>query len=203
MRLKLYHAPRSPFAVKVRILIHEVGLKHRVALVPIDPWTDEGLRAINPLCKVPTLLLENGHALYDSRVICEYLDVLAGGGLVPPSGPHRWQALAQQALADGLAEAVIRRFVERQTPANERSLTVIARQEAAVAAALDALEANATEARLRAAGTITIGEVAATAALAYLDRRSPEIVWRDGRASLAAWYATISKRPATVAAALA
>lgn len=192
--MRLFHAPRSPFAIKVRIAVHELGMADTVELVTIDPWTDEGLRRRNPLCKVPTLTLPEGGALYDSRVICEYLDG-GRGKLFPAIGPARWEALRHQAIGDGLAEAVIRRFVERLGPSNERSDAVARRQEAAVAAALDALEKEASS----LAEEPTIGEVAIAAALVYLSFRSPELAWRQGRPGLAAWFDRLAARPSILA----
>ncbi len=191
---KLLHAPRSPFAIKVRIAIHELGLSDAIELVAVDPWTDESLRSRNPLCKVPTLILANGGAIYDSRVICEYLD---GGAakIIPPIAPARWEALRRQAIGDGLAEALIRRFVERLGPANERSDKVARRQEAAIASALDALETEAPS----LAQEPTIGEIAIAAALVYLGFRSPELVWRQGRPALARWFDVIAERPSIIA----
>ena len=193
--MKLFHAPRSPFALKVRILVHELGLAGRVEFVATDPWTDETLRASNPLCKVPTLALPDGGALYDSRVICEYLNDQGGGDLVPAAGGPRWRALRHQALADGLAEAVIRRHVEGLGPPSDRSRAVVARQEAALAAALDALDAEAAAAPER----VTIGEIGTAAALTYLSFRSPDIAWREGRPGLASWYEAFATRPSMVA----
>jgi glutathione S-transferase len=182
--MKLLYAPRSPFALKVRILIHELGFNQKVGLVPIDPWADETLRSLNPLCKVPTLVLDSGEALYDSPVICEYLDQAAGGAAFPRGGSSRWTALRRQSLADGLAEAVIRRFVERLGPVTERSEKVAIRQEAAIGATLDALDAESAI----MPSTPTIGEIATAAALMYLSFRSPEIAWPQRRGRLAAWY---------------
>src|SRR4051812_36774765 len=111
--MKLFHAPRSPFSFKARITAHELGLASRIEFVLVDPWSEEALRRFNPLCKVPTLVIEGGATvLFDSRVICEYLDESVGGRLIP-RGSQRWQALRHQAAADGLADAVIRRFLER------------------------------------------------------------------------------------------
>jgi glutathione S-transferase len=194
--LKLFHAPRSPFASKARILVHELGLAGRVEFEAVDPWSDEALRRLNPLCKVPTLVLEDGTtALYDSVVIGRYLVELGGGGLIPPP-PAAWEALRHEALGDGLAEAVIRRHVEGLGPESERSSQVRRRQEAAIAAALNELDRLARPAERE----ITIGHVATAAALTYLSFRSPEIAWREGRDALSQWFATFSQRPSVRAA---
>lgn len=191
--MKLYFAPRSPFAIKVRIVVHELGLVDRLEFIATDPWSDEALRAFNPLCKVPTLVLEDGSAIYDSTVICDHLNERVAGGLVPPSGARRVQALRLQALSDGLAEAVVRRFVERLGPSNDRSDAVIRRQERAIESTLDLLDDVPLH------GMSTVGEAATAAALTYLGFRSPEIAWPRGRANLARWYDEVQVRPSMVA----
>lgn len=188
--LRLLDAPRSPFAMKVRIAIHELGLNGAVEISQINPWADESLRARNPLCKVPTLIVADGLAIFDSRVICEYLDGGAGK-IVPAVGPRRWQSLRRQAIGDGLAEAVIRRYVERLGPVNDRSDVVANRQEAAIRAALDVLEAEASLLEHQP----TVGEIAIAAALIYLGFRSPELAWREGRPRLALWFDAMTARP--------
>jgi glutathione S-transferase len=181
----------------VRILVHELELNDAVKLVAVDPWKDESLRSYNPLSKVPTLMLEEGSTLYDSRVICEYLNALAGGAIFPSAGRERWDALRRQALGDGLAEAVIRRFVERLPPANEHAAAVAQRQEVAIAAALANLDtAPANDDRF------DIGDVATVAALAYLDFRSPEISWRGRWRRAAAYFERLSRRPSVLATAI-
>jgi glutathione S-transferase len=192
-KMKLRYSPTSPFARKVRIAIHELGLSDRVEQIVTDPWTDAALRGDNPLGKVPSLVTAEGEALYDSPVICEYLDAVGGGGLFPPPGPARWRALRLQALADGIAEAVVRRFIEKRRPPEQWSQPVLERQRVAIAAALDSLEATAQELRLVAP---TIGEVALAAALGYLDLREPETDWRAARPVLARWLLAFDARPA-------
>lgn len=181
--MRLYYAPRSPFSRKILATVAELGLEARIGLVCIDPWTDEALRRHNPACKVPALLLADGTALYDSSVIAQYLDELAGARLVPADS-RRWDCLRREALGDGLAEAVIRRFIERLGPEGERIERVVARQEAAVAAILDRLEGE--PAWMDA--PVDLGHLAIACALDYLDGRSPELDWNAGRGLLAAWF---------------
>jgi glutathione S-transferase len=194
---KLLYAPRSPFARKARIFVHELGLLNVVELVPIDPWKHEPLRRHNPLCKVPTLILPDGSALYDSRVICDYLNHSAGGAMFPSAGPERWDALRREARGDGLAEAVIRRFVERLGPVNERSTAVARRQEDAIVATLASLDADPLN-----DDRFDIGDVATIVALAYLDFRSPEIGWRDRWRQAGAWFDRVSRRSSVTATAI-
>ncbi len=108
--MKLRYSPTSPFARKVMVVAHEHGLAERIELMPamtspVEPNAD--VARDNPLAKIPSLTLDDGSTLYDSRVIAEYLDQLAGAKLFPPPGPYRWAALRQQALADGLLEAAV------------------------------------------------------------------------------------------------
>jgi glutathione S-transferase len=196
--MKLFYAARSPFARKPRIVLHEVGLAHGIDLVVVDPWKDETLRQNNPLCKVPTLVLDDGSALYDSCVICEYLDEHAGGTIFPKTNIDRWDALRRQALGDGLAEAVIRRYVEQFGAPSERAAAVIRRQEAAIDAAIGTLDAAPLQGE-----RFDIGDVAMLAALAYLDFRSPEIAWRERFPRAALWLDRSSCRPSAIATAIA
>ncbi|MFT8246137.1 glutathione S-transferase N-terminal domain-containing protein [Roseomonas sp. BN140053] len=194
--MRLLFAPTSPFARKVRVAAIELGLGARIAAVPVDPWSDAGLRALNPLAKVPVLLREDGRAIAESAVICEYLDHLAGGRLFPPAGEPRWQALALQGVADGMSTAAGRLFADERRPDNERSSAVMRRQAAAIEAGLDRL---AAEAAALSPVLADIGAVAAACALGYLDFRWPERDWRHGRDGLARWAAVVAARPSMAA----
>ena len=190
--MKLYFSHASPYARKVRITALEVGLLDQTTLEVTDAWSaTRGLPDDNPLCKVPTLLLDDGTALFDSPVICEYLDHLGGGTLFPAAGPERWTALRLQALADGLCDAAVARRLETLRPENLRSDTWIARQTTAMVRACDALEGWVDD----LSGPVTIGSLAVLVALGYLDLRFAEDNWRAGRPKLAAWFETASKRP--------
>ena len=181
--MQLFYAPRSPFSRKILAAIVEFGLAERVGLVRVDPWTDETLRRHNPACKVPTLLLDDGSALFDSPVIARYLDTLSEHTLIPPA-PRTWDALQREALGDALAEAVIRRFGDRLGPHGARLDQVVARQEAAISAILDRLEAAPDWMR----APTDLGHLAIGCALDYLDRRSPELAWNAQCPLLAAWF---------------
>ncbi|MDB5456031.1 MAG: Glutathione S-transferase domain [Caulobacter sp.] len=190
--MQLLYSSMSPFARKVRVVAHELGLTERLALTLIDPWTDEALRADNPLSKVPTLRTDDGLTLYDSPVLCDYLDVLGGGGVIPAAGPERWRALTVQALADGLGDAAVRLVRERQRPEAERHADLVVRQTAALTAGLDVLEAD-----VPIGARFQIGEIAVAAQLAYFDGRAV-IDWRPGRPRLAAWFEAASRRESMV-----
>jgi glutathione S-transferase len=190
--MKLRYSPTSPYVRKVAVAIQELGLQDkvdRVATTPWDPATDLG--RVNPLGKVPTLVADDGTVLYDSPVICEYLDDLAGGRLLPPGGPDRWTALRRQALADGLMDAAVAARLESQRPQEQQSTDWIARQKAAMTRALDALEGEAAA----LGGPLTLGHVAIGCALGYLDFRFAADDWRKGRPLLADWYKGFAARP--------
>ena len=118
--MKLRYSPTSPYVRKVTVTAQETGVQPRIERVPTvttDPAS--GLAKDNPLGKVPTLILDDGERLYDSPVICEYLDGLHGGAkIVPPAGPERWVALRRQALADGILDAAVLRLMETRRPAS-------------------------------------------------------------------------------------
>jgi glutathione S-transferase len=192
--MQLWYAPTSPFARKTRIAAHELGLAASLELIEANPWTDTRLRTLNPLAKVPTLVLDSGQALIESAVICEYFDSLAGGGrLFPPPGEARWRALGLQGLADGAATAAGRLFADEHRRAEERSDAMMARFRTAIEASLDQLERQGLEGSLT-----TIGEVSAAALLGYLDFRWPERDWRKQRPQLAAWFAEVERRPSMI-----
>jgi glutathione S-transferase len=146
---------------------------------------------INPLGKVPVAVLDSGDVLYDSPVICAYVDSLnQGEKLIPDEGPDRWQVLRLEALGDGLAEAVIAVSQEDQRPGEKRSQGVIDRQLGKAKAALADLD--------RQAGDFNdpplIGEIAVACALGYMEFRDVVPGWRDTYANLGSWYTEILKR---------
>jgi glutathione S-transferase len=195
-RMKLFHSPPSPYVRKVRICAAEIGVADRIeintiALSPVDPHS--GLNENNPLGKIPTLVLEDGTTLYDSRVICEYLDTLHDGErLFPPAGEARFSALRRQALADGILDAAVNaRYESVLRPEAHRWPAWIEGQKGKVARALDQLEREA-----RGLGdTVDIGPIAMAAALGYLDFRYASDQWRATRPKLAAWFDAFAERP--------
>ncbi len=194
----LHGSPFSPFVRKVLVLAHEVGLagqiEHRHAgMTPVSP--DAAVIPDNPLGKVPTLVLADGRALYDSGVICDYLDGQHDGPrLLPEAGPARFTVLRRQALADGLMDAaVLLRYETTLRPEPLRWPDWVAGQWGKIDRALDAMAAEATD------NAIDLGTLATGCALAYLDIRFPEHGWRDGRDGLAAWFTPLSERASMVA----
>lgn len=190
--MKLRYSPTSPFVRKVMMVAIECGLDGGLDLEKTDAWSPQtDLPKHNPLSKVPALILDDGTTLYDSPVICEYLDTLHDGArLFPPPGPARWAALRQQALADGICDAAVLRRLELNRADGERSPAWAERQRLAVARACDALEAEAASLPTEP----TIGTLAVLAALAYLDFRWGHEDWRQDRPTLAAWFRTASDR---------
>ncbi|KRE02180.1 glutathione S-transferase [Bosea sp. Root381] len=192
--LVLRSSPASPFGRKVKMAAIELGLMDRIEIVAADT-TDpaEALRQQNPLGKIPTLVLEDGTTLFDSRVIVEYLDHLAGGDRLFPAGSERFAQLRLQALADGLADAALLQVYEiRFRPEEARNDAWVANQSGKVSRALAALEA----APPAFADRPRIGEIALACALGYLDLRFAA-AWRADHPSLVAWLdAFAAKVPA-------
>ena len=199
--MKLYHAPASPFARKVTVLLHEAGATDRVTLVPaagnpLDPGTMPIDR--NPLGKIPALERPDGPTLYDSRVITRYLDDLLQSGLYPPA-PRLWDTLVIEATGDGIAEAaVLMRYEMHVRPETARSPAWAEAQWQKIARALAALEAHWMS---HLSGPLDMGQVAIGAALGYLDFRHGERDWRSAHPGLTAWYAAFAARPAMLATA--
>lgn len=194
--MKLHYNPASPYVRKVRVFAIETGLADRIELVPekvspVDPNRD--VVADNPLGKIPALVTDDGHALYDSRVICEYLDSLHGSTrMFPERGEARWSALRRQALADGMCDAaVITRYETAMRPEELRWPAWIENQMLKFRRAADVME-HEVEAL---AGTIDIGTITLACALGYLDFRYPDEGWRDTRPNLATWFSAFDERP--------
>jgi glutathione S-transferase len=193
--MKLFHSATSPFVRKCLVVAHELGLGARIELVPSAPHPvnrDAGVVAHNPLGKIPTLVTDDGAVLYDSRVVCEYLDSIAGGRLFPREGAARWHALTLQSLGDGLLDAgVLVRYETFARPESLRWPDWIGGQTAKLTAGLAEIERQAAQFGERIdIGTITLG-----CALGYLDLRYPGLAWRDRHPATAAWFAGFSARP--------
>lgn len=192
--MTLHWSPRSPFVRKVMVFAHEAGLvdrirKVRTVVAMIKPNAD--LMPINPLSKIPTLELEDGTALYDSGVICEYLDTLHGGPrMIPEAGMARWVELRRHAMATGLLENLILWRNERD---REHPMPVL----------LDAFSVKvrhalaAIEAEIEAIAETPVGLAQVTLGVvgAYLDFRFPDIDWRASCPRFGAWHAAFSQRP--------
>jgi glutathione S-transferase len=189
--MKLAFSPASPYVRKVTACAIKRGLDKQVERVKIGT-TDPELLKFNALSKVPTLILNDGTTVFDSPVICEYLDSVGSAPkLFPAAGPARWKALTQEALADGILDATQPRRREIALPQDEGRKGYIALQQGKVARALDEFEKQADS-----LGNLdTIGEITIGCALGYLDFRYANEPWRPGHPKLEAWYAKVSKLP--------
>jgi glutathione S-transferase len=194
--MKLHWSPRSPFVRKVMIVAHEAGLADRIECVRTVAATtkaNDELMADNPLSKLPTLVLDDGTAIYDSPVICEYFDRQHGGlKLFPEPFAERLVALRRQALGDGMLDFLLLWRNELSRPAEHQSRVHLETYAVRRRATLATLE---KEAPALAASAFSIGHIATGCALLYLDFRFPGDDWRAGHPKLAAWAATFSARP--------
>jgi glutathione S-transferase len=189
--LVLRSSPTSPFGRKVKISAALLGLSERITVEKADTGDpNDSLRRQNPLGKIPILLLENGEALYDSRVIVEYLDALAGGGRLIPAGWSRFEALRQQVLADGLMEGGLLQVYEgRWRPQDRHEPKWLEHQQGKVESALTEAEAKLS----KPGPNLHIGHVALACALGYLDMRF-EGRWRQSYPKLVSWLDDFERR---------
>jgi len=188
--LKLYYSPTSPYVRKVIACALACGTDSQIERLTTNPHeAPAGLLADNPLSRVPCLLTTDGLALFDSPVICEYLDATGGGSLFPPPGPARWRALKQQALGDGIMDAAVTNRGEIGRPPEAARDAAVARNKAAIVRSLDYLESSVPAAHL------DIGTITVACALGYLDLRFAADAWRDGRPKLAEWFKAMVQRP--------
>ena len=190
----LHHSLTSPFARKVAVLLHETGLVGRVPFETVDGWAEPtALTADNPLSMVPTLVLDDGSSLYDSPVICEYLDRQhAGTPMIPADGTPRWQVLREQALADGVLDCALAVFVElAKRPQDKCWDGWLDLKRRAIRRSLDRWEQEVDQ----LAGRVDLGTISIAVALGYLDLRGAVGEWRDRRPRLAAWFGGFAQRP--------
>jgi glutathione S-transferase len=189
--MKLFYSATSPYVRKVMICAILRGLEGRLELLPTNPHVSpDALLAANPLSKVPCLETAEG-PLYDSPVICEYLDGLGDAApLFPAAGPARFAALTRQALADGMMDASVGRRMAAGLPQDEGREAADRRAAAAVARALAVAEAAPPR------GLTEIGAVSLACALGYLDFRFAHEPWRAAHPALAAWHEEVAAAPA-------
>ena len=192
--MKIYFSPNSPYVRKCQVTAHELGLTERVELLPSSAHPvqrDAQIIASNPLGKVPTFFTDDGQVLYDSRVICEYLDDLGGGRLFPRSGAERWRTLTLQSLADGMLDAaLLARYEQVARPEALRWKEWLDAQLDKVRTSLASLESAPGQLVNRAdIGTLSLG-----CALWYLDLRFADFDWRQSCPSVARWAADFGQR---------
>jgi len=193
--MRLHWSPRSPYVRKVMMFAHETGLADRLELVrsvvAMSKPNHDVLRD-NPLGRIPTLVTDDGTVLFDSIVICEYLDSLHGGPkLFPPAGPAHWQALRWHALGDGMLDTLIIFRSEREQPPVQQNADWLANFALKIATSLDAIERDVGALEAPPFG---IGHIAIACALGYLDFRFADLGWRNGRPRSAAWFERASQR---------
>ncbi len=200
--MRLYYTPTSPYVRKVLIVAHECGLSNRIETIlirPVPMQAEPTVSLSNPLSKVPVLLLPDETSLYDSPVICEYLDSLHDRPkIIPPVGPARWSALRTAALADGVADACFLLFYEqrRRPPALQWAEWIAGHTEKAIQG-LDALDAQAET----FSEQVDIGQICAASVIGWMEFRNLIGDIRSDRPSLFRWYDAFKERPSMKATA--
>ena len=195
--MKLVYSPPSPFVRKVTTLIHYAGLSDRIELINVKTTAlsvAEEARAANPLGKIPVMILEDGKAIFDSRVITRYLDEIAGSNLYPQE--KIYDILTLEGLADGIMESAVSiTYESKLRPKNEQSPSWMEAQWSKVLHAVKALDEGEFKAM---DGDINMGQIAVACALGYLDFRHDARQWRNGCSNLASWNDEMMKLPALI-----
>ncbi|MEM6478490.1 MAG: glutathione S-transferase [Pseudomonadota bacterium] len=198
--MELVHSGASPFVRMALAMAHETGLADQITLRQVKTSPLESARealAANPLGKIPALIRPDGATLYDSRVICRYLDARGGAGLYPEA--RLWEVLTLEATAHGIAEAAVLMIYEKRLrPAEAQSEAWIEAQWGKVTGGLDALEARWMS---HLHGPLDASQIAVACALGYLDFRHSDREWKATRPGLAAWQGKMSARPSMIATA--
>ena len=195
--MKLVYSPPSPFVRKVTTLIYHANLNDRIELINVKTTAlsvAEEARAANPLGKIPVMVLEDGNAMFDSRVITRYLDDFAGSNLYPQD--KIYDILTLEALADGIMESAVSiTYESKLRPQNEQSPSWMEAQWSKVLHAVKALENGAFKSM---EGNLNMGQIAVACALGYLDFRHDARQWRNGHSNLASWNEKIMELPALI-----
>ncbi len=198
--MKLLGALTSPYVRKVRIVLAEKKLDYQLVLE--DVWTSNDIQRANPLGKVPCLVMEGGEAVFDSRVIVEYVDTLSPvGKLIPANGRERAQVRTWEALADGVLDAAILARLEQTWPGRgegQRSMAWVERQLGKIDAALSAMSQGLGDKPFCAGIHFTLADIAVGCALGYLDFRFAQIDWRTRHPNLARLHEKLASRPSFV-----
>ena len=195
--MKLVYSPPSPFVRKVTTLIYHANLNESIELINVKTTAlsvAEEARAANPLGKIPVMILEDGKAIFDSRVITRYLDDFAGSNLYPQD--KIYDILTLEALADGIMESAVSiTYESKLRPQNEQSPSWMEAQWSKVLHAVKALDNGKFKAM---DGEINMGQIALACALGYLDFRHDAREWRSGHSNLASWNDKMMKLPALI-----
>lgn len=194
--MKLFHSPTSPYVRKVMVLAIEKGIDGQIEKMPTSasPIAREAnLTSKNPLGKVPCLLTDDGTALFDSSVICQYVDSLRAPHLIPTDAKARFETLTLESLADGFLDAgLLMRYEGALRPEAKRWDDWVNGQMGKINGALDALETTYAG---KLKGPLTLGQIAVACALGWFDFRYGHVDWRSSRPKLAAFMTEISARP--------
>lgn len=193
--IKLIGSYASPYVRKTRIVLAEKKIDYKLELENV--WApDTRIHTFNPLGKVPCLLMDDGEAVFDSRVICEYVDTLSPvGKLIPQAGRERIEVRCWEALADGLLDAALLiRLEDTQRPAEQRSDAWVARQHHKIVGALAAFSHGLGSKAWCAGNHYSLADIAVGCALGYLDFRLPALNWRETHPDLDKHYAKLSQR---------
>jgi glutathione S-transferase len=195
--MKLFYSTTSPYSRKARVIAIEKGLADRLALEHCNPHElFPPLLEANPLHRVPTLVTDSGEVLFDSPVICEWLDSLVPEPcLLPAGGSPRWMVLRGQALADGMLDDAVAIVLERRRPENLQSAETIDARQAVLLRCAGVLEADVPA----LPRTLNLAHISVGCALGYLDFRMPELDWRSGHPALTEWFEQFAHRPAMMA----
>lgn len=192
--MKLVASLTSPYARKIRVALAEKNLPFELE---VDiPWlADTRVPSYNPLGKVPALVADDGELWFDSPVIAEYLDTLAGPLLLPADRVAALPVRQAEALADGITDAAVAAFLEGMRPAERQDPAAIERQLGKISRGLTALEARVAQRKGCAGEALTIADIAIGCTLGYLDFRFAHLGWRAAHPQLAAWAAGLLARP--------
>jgi glutathione S-transferase len=195
--MKLVYSPPSPFVRKVTTLIYHANLADRIELINVKTTAlsvAEEARAANPLGKIPVMILEDGKAIFDSRVITRYLDNFAGSNLYPQD--KIYDILTLEALADGIMESAVSiTYESKLRPQNEQSPSWMEAQWSKVLHSIKALDDGQFQAM---DSEMNMGQIAVACALGYLDFRHDARQWRNGHSNLASWNDKMIKLPALI-----
>jgi glutathione S-transferase len=193
--MKLVGSKTSPYVRKARVILAERSLPFE--FIEESAWTaDTTVPRYNPLNKVPALVLDDGESIYDSPVICEYLDAVSGGGLIPADPAARARVRRDEALGDGIADAGITAFLERKREAARQDPAWIARQMDKVNAGIAALAKGMGSRQYLGGAQPNMGDIACACALFWVEFRMPDLRWRDAHPNLKAWAERMESRPA-------
>ncbi|MGR3491884.1 MAG: glutathione S-transferase [Shimia sp.] len=199
--MELIYSPASPFVRMARVTAIEVGLADQIKMTEVSTNAyaqAPEILAANPLGKIPALVRNDGVTLYDSRVICRYLNDISGANLY--AATRLWEVLTLEATGQGIADVTVAMVYEvRMREEAQRSDRWIEAQWGKAAKALNALEARWMA---HMAGPLDAGQIAVACALGYIDLRHDARGWREGRPALAAWYEKVAERASMQATAV-